>query len=61
VIAISPENYNILKEQGKTGDSFNDVLNNILAKVCPPSGQESRDKLSVAATTSKGGSYNSNA
>lgn len=29
-IVISEENYQILKILGSTGDSFNDVLNNIL-------------------------------
>jgi predicted CopG family antitoxin len=29
-IAISEENYEILKDLGKAGDSFNDVLNKLL-------------------------------
>lgn len=34
-IAISEDNYNILKKLGGTGDSFNDVLTKILRKkVC---------------------------
>jgi predicted CopG family antitoxin len=31
-IAISFENYNALKELGKTGQSFNDVLNKLLGE-----------------------------
>jgi hypothetical protein len=29
-IAVSPTNYLILKDLGKTGDSFNDVLTTVL-------------------------------
>jgi len=29
-IAISLENYNLLKELGKAGDSFNDVIKKLL-------------------------------
>jgi predicted CopG family antitoxin len=29
-IAVSPTNYLILKDLGKTGDSFNDVLSKVL-------------------------------
>lgn len=31
-ITISRDNYNILKQMGQTGDSFNFVLSKILAK-----------------------------
>jgi predicted CopG family antitoxin len=33
MIAVTPENYQVLKELGKTGDSFNDVLTDILKKI----------------------------
>ena len=32
-IVIDEDNYRALKELGRTGDSFNDVLTNILRKV----------------------------
>ena len=33
LIAISPENYQSLKNLGKAGDSFNDVVTKILNKI----------------------------
>jgi predicted CopG family antitoxin len=33
-IAISQDNYELLKDFGRTGDSFNDVITNLIRKGC---------------------------
>jgi hypothetical protein len=35
-ISVSRENYLALKKLGSTGDSFNDVLTEILKRITPP-------------------------
>jgi predicted CopG family antitoxin len=37
-IAISIDNYQVLKNLGKAGDSFNDVITNLILKACPVEG-----------------------
>jgi predicted CopG family antitoxin len=58
-ISISEENYFILKSYGKAGDSFNDVISDILKileKQRTDSGVGAPDQ-SVATTTHREGGY----
>lgn len=60
MIAVSEENYLILKRLGRAGDSFNDVITEMLKQRSPHTGSskatnsENQNAVSVDTTTLEG-------